>query len=66
MEEEIKEKGGGKGREEWMENGRKERQEGKGPVGMEREREFSSTYPFVILKSDSSHQSNKEKNGENV
>lgn len=44
-----------------MENGRKERQEGKGPVGMEREREFSSTYPFVILKSDSSHQSNKEK-----
>lgn len=49
-----------------MENGRKERQEGKGAVGIEREREFSSTYPFIILTSDSSHQSNKGKNGENM
>lgn len=63
VKEEIKDKGGGQRkrvRDREREEG--EREGGKEEMGVQKERERQfSTYPFIILESDSSHQSNKKK-----
>lgn len=58
VEEEIKKKGGGQRKR--VRDGEREEGEREGGKKEERERQFS-TYPFIILESDSSHQINKKK-----